>query len=657
MKIIKKIAKFFAILLEIFVLGNLGMYIYCLITPKIDINKSQSLYFYDSNNNEILNNNEWVSLENISPYLIDATISTEDKHFYNHWGFDFVRIGKAVITNIVNRKMSEGASTITQQYARNLFLNFEKTWDRKIDEAIMAFELETHFTKDEILEGYLNTINYGGVFGIENASEYYFNKSASELTLAEASMLAGIPQSPSNLSPISNPENAKERQEIVLTLMENNNKITQSEKEEVLNTELEYYGKSNKTDYEYINYFIDAVKDELYSIKSIPSSLIDTGGLKIYTTLDKEAQKDLEMAVSSKMNSDSELEVAGIMMNPSDGGVMALVGGVDYNKSQFNRATKATRQVGSTMKPFLYYAALESGFTSSSTFTSEKTTFTFSNTSTYTPKNYNDTYAEGPISMGAAISYSDNIYAVKTNLFLGEETLVNMANRVGIQSELEPLPSLALGTEEISLIDMVAGYSSFANLGNKIESHFITKIEDMEGNVLYEYKNNSTNILNSSITYILNEMLTYTYNSSFIDYNYPTLISLLPQITNKYAIKSGTTNTDLWIIGYNEKAVLGIWNGYDDNRNLTSEDSGFHKEIWIETMENYFKNNETNWYEKPDNVVGVLVNPITGKVPTSNEEKTAIYYYIKGTEPYNQEPNDLETTFKEELKEEEKQAG
>ena len=651
MKIIKKIIKFFVILLGVFILGNLGMYIYCLITPKVEINKSTSLYFYDNQNNEILNDNNWVSLENISPYLIDATISTEDKHFYNHFGFDFIRIGKAIITNIVNRKMSEGASTITQQYARNLFLNFEKTWDRKIDEAIMAFELETHFTKDEILEGYLNTINYGGVFGIENASEYYFDKSASELTLAEASMLAGIPQSPSNLSPISNPENAKERQKIVLTLMENNNKITAKEKEEALNTELEYYGKSNKTDYEYINYFIDAVKDELYSIKSIPSSLIDTGGLKIYTTLDGEAQKDLEMAVSNNMNKDSSLEVAGIMMDPTTGGVMALVGGVDYNKSQFNRATKATRQVGSTMKPFLYYAALESGFTSSSTFTSEKTTFTFSNTSTYTPKNYNDTYAEGPISMGAAIAYSDNIYAVKTNLFLGEETLVNMANRVGIQSELDPLPSLALGTEEISLIDMVAGYSSFANLGNKVDSHFITKIEDMEGNILYEYKNNSTNILNSSITYILNEMLTYTYNSNFIDYNYPTLISLLPQITNKYAIKSGTTNTDLWIIGYNEKAVLGIWNGYDDNRNLTSNDNGFHKEIWIETMEAYFKNNETNWYDKPDNVVGVLVNPITGKLPTSNEEKTTIYYYIKGTEPYNQEPNDLETTFKEELQE------
>ena len=649
MKIVKKIIKLFVIFLGIFIIGNLGMYVYCLITPKIDINKSQSLYFYDNKNNEILNNNEWVALDDISPYLIDATINTEDKHFYMHWGFDYIRIGKAVITNIINRKMLEGASTITQQYARNLFLNFEKTWDRKIDEAIMAFELETHFTKDEILEGYLNTINYGGVFGIANASEYYFNKSASELTLAEASMLAGIPQSPSNLSPISNPENAKERQKIVLTLMVDNNKITESEKEQALKTDLKYYGKSNKTDYEYINYFIDAVKDELYSIESIPNSLIDTGGLKIYTTLDGEAQKDLETSVSNQITGETELQVAGIMMDPSTGGVMALVGGNDYNKSQFNRATKATRQVGSTMKPFLYYAALESGFTASSTFTSEKTTFTFSNTSTYTPKNYNDTYAEGPISMGAAIAYSDNIYAVKTNLFLGEETLVNMANRVGVQNNLEPLPSLALGTEEISLIDMVAGYSAFANLGNKIESHFITRIEDMDGNILYEYKNNSTNILNSSITYILNEMLTYTYNSNFIDYNYPTLISLLPQITNKYAIKSGTTNTDLWIIGYNEKAVLGIWNGYDDNRNLTTDDNGFHKEIWIKTMESYFKENETNWYEKPDNVVGVLVNPITGKIPISSDEKTTIYYYIKGTEPYNQEPNDLETTFKEEI--------
>lgn len=649
MKFIKKITKLGLLLIGLFILFNVGMYVYCLITPKMEINKAQSYYLYDNSGQEFMSNgNEWISLDNISDYLIDATLSTEDKYFYTHFGFDYPRIAKAVVTNITTKSMSEGASTITQQYARNLFLNFDKTWSRKIDEAILAFELETHYTKDEILEGYLNTINYGGVFGIENASKYYFNKSASDLTLAEASMLAGIPQSPNNLSPINNPEAAKERQKIVLTLMKNNDVITEEEMNEAYNTELTYYGKTSDNDLKYINYFRDAVIEELYSINSIPDSLIETGGLKIYTTLDLKAQEKLETAVIEQMDEESDLQVAGMMMDPEDGAIMALVGGADYSKSQFNRATNATRQVGSTMKPFLYYAALESGFTSASSFTSEKTTFTFSNDQTYSPKNYNDKYAEGPISMGAAIAYSDNIYAVKTNLFLGEDMLVNMASRVGITSELTAIPSLALGTEEISLKDMLTGYSAFANMGYKIEGHFIERIEDSNGNVLYEFKNKKESILNSSTTYILNEMLTYTYDNAFVDYNYPTLISLLPQITQKYAIKSGTTNTDVWIIGYNQDAVLGIWNGYDDNRELSSEDNGHHKNIWINTMESYFKDGETNWYEKPENVVGVLVNPITGKLASDGDEKTKIFYFIKGTEPYsNDTVPDLDAVFKE----------
>lgn len=649
MKFFKKIIKLGIILIVLFLVFNVGMYIYCLITPKMDINKSQSYYLYDNSGQEIMSNgNEWISLNNISQYLIDATLSTEDKYFYKHLGFDYLRIAKAIVTNITTKSMSEGASTITQQYARNLFLNFDKTWSRKIDEAVLAFELEAHYTKDEILEGYLNTINYGNVFGIENASKYYFNKSASNLNLAEASMLAGIPQSPSNLSPINNPEAAKKRQKTVLLLMKNNGVITEEEMNEAYDTELSYYGKTSDNNLEYINYFRDAVIEELYNIKSIPNSLIETGGLKIYTTLDLKAQEKLETAVKEQMNSDSELQVAGMMMDPNDGGVMALVGGINYSKSQFNRATNATRQVGSTMKPFLYYSALESGFTAASSFTSEKTTFTFSNDQTYSPKNYNDKYAEGPISMGAAIAYSDNIFAVKTNLFLGEEMLVNMANRVGITSELSPIPSLALGTEEVSLKEMVAGYASFANMGYKVESHFIEKVEDSNGNILYEFKNTKENILNPSTTYILNEMLTYTYDKAFIDYNYPTLISLLPQITHKYAIKSGTTNTDVWIIGYNEKAVLGIWNGYDDNRELSNEDSGDHKNIWINTMESYFKDVETNWYEKPENVVGVLVNPITGQLATDEDKKNKTFYFIKGTEPYsNDNTQNLETAFKE----------
>ena len=400
MKFFKKIIKLGIILIVLFLVFNVGMYIYCLITPKMDINKSQSYYLYDNSGQEIMSNgNEWISLNNISQYLIDDTLSTEDKYFYKHLGFVYLRIAKAIVTNITTKSMSEGASTITQQYARNLFLNFDKTWSRKIDEAVLAFELEAHYTKDEILEGYLNTINYGNVFGIENASKYYFNKSASNLNLAEASMLAGIPQSPSNLSPINNPEAAKKRQKTVLLLMKNNGVITEEEMNEAYDTELSYYGKTSDNNLEYINYFRDAVIEELYNIKSIPNSLIETGGLKIYTTLDLKAQEKLETAVKEQMNSDSELQVAGMMMDPNDGGVMALVGGINYSKSQFNRATNATRQVGSTMKPFLYYSALESGFTAASSFTSEKTTFTFSNDQTYSPKNYNDKYAEGPISL------------------------------------------------------------------------------------------------------------------------------------------------------------------------------------------------------------------------------------------------------------------
>ncbi len=654
LKIAKKVGKILGIFLLIFVGAHVCLYIYCLFTPKPEINKSQSYYLFDKNDEPFLNKGkDWISLDEISDYVVSATLSTEDKYFYNHFGFDYLRIAKAVGTNIVSGDMKEGASTITQQYARNLFLNFDKTWSRKIDEAMLAFELETHYSKDEILEGYLNTINYGGVFGIENAAHYYFGKSASELDLAEASMLVGIPQSPSNYSPLVNEELAKKRQYTVLSLMVKNDIITQEEADLAYNTNLSYIGKMYDDNLDYLFYFRDAVVNELTEIAEIPSSLIETGGLKIYTTLDKEAQESLETSVKKQMQDSGEIEVAGMMMDPNDGSVLAIVGGKDYSVSQFNRATSSKRQVGSTMKPFLYYLALESGFTASSSFTSEKTTFTFSNDQSYTPKNYNDKYADGPISMGAAIAYSDNIYAVKTNLFLGEDMLVNMANRVGINDELQAVPSLALGTEEISLMDMMVGYSAFANLGNRVEGHFIRKVEDSKGNVLYEFKDQKENVLNSSITFILNEMLTYTYDSAFIDYNYPTIISLLPRITNKYAIKSGTTNTDLWIMGYNKDVVVGIWNGYDDNRNLSNEDNKYHKEIWIETMENYLKDKEAHWYDVPDNVVGVLVNPITGEIANEEEKKKKLFYFIKGTEPYlNQTKPDLDAVFKEDKKEE-----
>ncbi len=644
----KKILKFGGWIVIGFLIFNIGLYLYCYITPKLAINKSQVYYLYDSDGNLIFNDNEdWIKLENISPYLIDATVYTEDKYFYRHLGFDYLRILKAALKNVTSRSLKEGASTITQQYARNLFLNYDKTWSRKIDEALLAAELETHYTKEEILEGYLNTINYGGVYGIENASWYYFGHSARSLNLAEASMLAGIPQSPSNYSPIINEDLAKNRQRIVLLSMYNNGVITESEMNQAYQYKLTYLGKSNQSDLENVLYFRDAVIQELEEIASIPSSLLNTGGLKIYTTLDVEAQTALEEAVFNDMDSEASIQVAGMMMDPNTGGVIAMIGGTDYSKSQYNRAIQAKRQVGSTMKPLLYYSALENGFTSASCFTSEVTTFNFSSGQTYTPNNYNDTYANGAITMGAAISYSDNIYAVKTHLFLGESNLVNIARRLGITSNIKANPSLALGTGEISMMEMVEAYSTFANMGYKVESHFIDRVEDSNGNVIYQYNNKKEMILNSNLTFILNEMLTYTYDSAFINYNYPTVISLLPKISNKYAIKTGTTDTDMWIIGYNKNVVLSIWNGYDDNRGFSASDTGYHKNIWIDTMEKYLKDKDNSWYDIPPNVVGALVNPITGQVSTEGDSNAKIFYFLKGTEP-SYGTRDLEAVFKEE---------
>ena len=640
MKLIKKILKTNIIIFSILTLSYLSLYIYGHFTKKLPVTLANKYYFYDINNNLYNGNNDnWVKLDQISENLINATIAAEDKHFYNHIGFDYLRIGKALINNIKNKKTIEGASTITQQYAKNLFLDFGKTWTRKLQEAWITIKLESQYSKKEILEGYLNTINYGGVFGIENASLYYFNKHASELTLGEATILAGIPKSPSNYSPIENEENAKKRQNTILNNMVKNKYITKEQKEEAKQETLKYIGENNSDKITSLMYYQDAVINELKSIKTIPQSFLDTKGLKIYTTLNQEYQKILEEKIKENLKDNNEIQVSSIIMEPTTGKILALIGGRDYKTSQYNRATQAKRQVGSTIKPFLYYAALENGFTPSTTFTSEKTTFSFENDKTYSPKNYNDKYPNKPISMAAAISYSDNIYAVKTHLFLGEETLVNIAHRIGIKDELEPIPSLALGTKELTLLEMMEAYGTLASGGYKNEPYLIEKIEDENGKILYEHKNNKEQVLNESQTFIINELLTSTYQTDFIDYNYPTLISLAGKLSKKYAIKTGTTDTDRLIFGYNKDLLIGVWNGYDDNRESPAEDNQISKNIWYETIEECLKDKDDSWYEIPNNVVGVLVDPISGELPDKNTKHKRMFYYIKGTEPTYQDIN------------------
>lgn len=575
---------------------------------------------------------EWVKLNKINDNVINATIAIEDKNFYKHQGFDFLRIAKSLYVNSVNHKNLQGASTISQQYTKNLFLDFNKTWKRKFKEAWLTIRLESQYSKKEILEGYLNTINYGEVYGIENASHYYFNKDAKDLNLAESSMLAGIPKSPNNYSPLVNEKKAKERQLLVLEAMVNNKYITEEQKEKAYQKELHYYGyiKENKLDT--LMYYQDAVMKELDSIQDIPNSFLDTGGLKIYTYLDMEAQEKLEQALKNNSSQDG-LQTAAIMMKPKTGQVIALIGGNNYSNSQYNRAIQSQRQVGSTLKPFLYYSALENGFTASTTFTSEPTNFVIGKNKEYSPANYNDNYGNKSISMGAAIAYSDNIYAVKTHMFLGENTLVDTLKRVGITANLSAIPSLALGSQEINLMEMVTAYSSLANLGYKVNSHLIKKVEDMDGNILYEAKEEEEKILNSSIAYITNELLTSTYNYNFIDYNYPTCYDMTEKLTNKYAIKTGTTDTDHLIFGYNKDIVLGIWSGYDNSSKTDTTVGKQIRSMWVETIENYFQDKKAHWYKTPKNVVGSLVDPISGQITNENNKKATIFYYIKGTQP------------------------
>ena len=235
--------------------------------------------------------------------------------------------------------------------------------------------------------------------------------------------------------------------------------------------------------------------------------------------------------------------------------------------------------------------------------------------------------------MAAAISYSDNIYAVKTHLFLGEETLVNFAKRLGITSKLEEVPSLPLGTNEVNIIELTTSYAAFANNGYKVTPHLIEKIEDMDGNVLYSYKDEKDLILNPSLTFILSELLTTTYDKTFIDYNYPTVLNIAPKLSGKYAIKSGTTNTDSWTIGYNPDIITTIWCGYDNNNDINPNEYAYTKNIWADTTEKYLKDKEKKWYKIPSNVVGVLVDPISGKEASTNSKKKKILYYLKGTEP------------------------
>lgn len=647
MKVLRFMLKSCIFIFLSFIIVIVGLYTYAYLSPKLELRTAGQYYLYDNKDELVYQGSKtrkWVDLENVNYNLINAVVSIEDKNFYKHHGFDYLRIAKAMYQNIKNRKITQGASTISQQYIKNIYLDFSASWKRKIEEAFLTLELEVHFSKDEILEGYLNNINYGqGNFGIGNASRYYFNKDPIDLTLEEALILAGIPNSPEYYNPVANYDLSIKRAKIVGRSMVQNGYITQEQFDGLFQSDIPIYGKIADENLDMLLYYQDAVMSELKSIKTIPDKLIQNGGIKVYTYLDLNAQETLEKNTLKYMN-DTDLQSASVIVDPTTGGIIALTGGVNYAKSQYNRATQASRQVGSTMKPFLYYGALEEGMTSSSTFNSQYTSFTLNNGNIYSPTNYASIYGNKPITMAAAISYSDNVYAVKTNMFLGPEKLVDTAKRVGIKAKLEPNPSLALGTGGMSIVDLARGYNTFATGGYKKEVNLIRRVEDNNGNVLYEKKDFSEFVLNENYTYILNELLTTTTNSQFKDYTNPTCISIASKLSRKYAIKTGSSSKDYLIAGYNPDILMITWVGYDDNSDTSTADSYRSRYIWADTVEDLQRDKEAHWYETPDNVVGVVLDSVSGK-PTNDTKKATLFYYVKGTE---NDISNAEKVFKEE---------
>lgn len=605
---------------------------YIFFMPNISIKNSNQFIMYDDQSMIMYQGsktNEWVNLDEISPYLIKAVLSYEDKGFYQHNGFDYLRIIKALINNLKSDYIVEGASTISQQLVKNMFLSFKKTWSRKFKEALLTIKLETTYSKDSILEGYLNTINYGqGNYGVKSACAYYFNKKPSDLTIEEAAILAGIPKSPNVINPVANySKSINKAKNIVNNMIKN--RIVDIDKNEVFRDEVSIYGHKNNNNSNTIMYYQNTVLKEIEEKNLIPQNEINNG-IKIYTYYNSDIQSNLEESINKNMLDDNT-QVASIIIKPKTGNIIALTGGRDYAKSQYNRVTDSYRQVGSTIKPILYYGALESGMTASSTFLSEPTTFVFSNNETYSPNNYNNNYGYQNISMNAALAYSENIFAVKTHLFLGTNNLINTAKKLGMLNTLQNNPSVALGSMEINMLDYARTYQTIANLGIKKELSTIKKIENMDGKIIYQNIDSEELVGNPQISYIISEMLTNTYNKAFINYNVPTLISYTNKITHKYAIKTGSTGTDYWVIGYNPELLTLIWNGNDQSIDpLSTVYSKISKNIWIDTMEKSITSN--SWYDLPNGVIAIPRDAITGKKPVNNEN-TILYYYLKGTEP------------------------
>lgn len=567
--------------------------------------------FYESNFNNQLT---WHTLDEFPDDVLNYVIQIEDKHFYQHFGFDPFRIAKAMANNIRAQKIVEGGSSLSQQMAKNLFLTNKQTYTRKLQELFYATQMEMQYSKEDILEGYLNTLYFGhGIYGFHDASQFFFNQPLKDCSTTQLTMLIGIINGPSIYSPYIDYEAALKRTQLLLSYLKDEGILTQHEYDEAIKEDVALCEEKYEEDD--ASYYIQAVLDELHTL-GIDTSL----GVDIYTSYDPDAQHALTTSIVKNAAKD-ECQSSGIILDPSTGGVIAISGGKSYTTSEYIRPLYSKRQIGSTIKPLLYYDALKAGFTPSTRFLSSPTTFQIDEHTTYAPINYDERYPNREISLINAIAVSDNIYAMKTHLFLGMDVLCDSLHAFHVNAD--PLPSLALGTCEMSLLELASIYNTFASVGYYTSPSFIQAVYQNQ-TLIYKNSMIKSAYLDPDLTLILNQMLTATFDVKNKTVTMPTLVNLAPSV--KVAAKSGTSDFDSMIAGFNPDYTIAVWSGFDDARILNEEYFSISKKIFRDTFNALYEHETVfGWYQKSKHLEAKVVNPINGEPSLLGSE----YWYLK----------------------------
>jgi 1A family penicillin-binding protein len=585
----------------------------------------------------------FVPLAQVPKALRDAVLATEDSRFYSHFGVDPMGVARAIYQNFRHGRIVEGGSTITQQLAKVLFLTPDRSLDRKLKEVVLAIELERRYSKDRILEMYLNQIYFGhGAFGVEAAARTYFGKGVDELSLAESALLAGLPKAPSTYSPFDKAEAAKRRRGTVLTRMVDVGNIKEAEAKRAGAMALALVPpERRRTTSQYYLDYVQRLLEQQYG-----ADIVFKGGLQVYTTLSPTMQLKAEQTVREGLRAlearrikaaekgnlpasatTERPEGALLAIEPQTGYIKAMVGGYDFFKSEFNRAVQARRQPGSAFKPFVYIAALEAGFTPASMVDDAPIQYAVGqNGRPWKPDNY-DRKFRGPITFQQALEESVNVAAVKVQERVGIRRTVDVARRLGVESPLRENLSLALGTSDLTLLELVSAYGALANHGSWMRPTAIRYVLDIQGKLLEENVPEGRPVLSPELAYVATHMLKGTVERG--------TGMAAKALGRPVAAKTGTTNdySNAWFIGFTPQLVTGVWVGYDRPRSLGRDETGSRVAvpIWTAFMASALAGTAPQDFPVPERVVLVPVDLDPGGGCT----RPVLMAFISGTEPRN----------------------